>query len=60
LRAADFLQRTGWTDVDSALCAQLAGDMAADAAEIAAHYPAGTQLRARFDHAADAWEFTTV
>jgi hypothetical protein len=58
--AAGFLRRTGWTDVDPALCAQLAGDMAADAIVIADHYPVGTRLHARFDHSADAWEFTTV
>jgi hypothetical protein len=32
--------------------------MAADAAEIAAHYPIGTRLTARFDRTTDEWVVT--
>ena len=56
--AADFLQRTGWTDVDPQLCAGLAVFMAAEAAEIAEGYPVGTRLHADYDHATDEWVFS--
>ena len=56
--AADFLEHTGCTGVDPALCAQLAADMALDAAEIAAIYPIGTRLAAAYDRADDRWSFT--
>jgi hypothetical protein len=56
--AADFLKRTGWTDADPQLCADLAVYMAGEAAEIAEAYPIGTRLHADYDRAAEEWVFT--
>lgn len=58
-KAAAFLDAAGWASGDDdELAALLAHDMAAGAAEAAADFDVGTQLRAAFDHADDSWTFT--
>jgi hypothetical protein len=50
----------GWTAVAPDLAAELAHHMAANAAEIAAQYPPGTQLRADYDRESDEWTFRVI
>ena len=50
-----FPRRTRWAGVD----AELVGDMAAQAAEVAGWYPSGTGVH-RFDRRTEEWVFSPV
>ncbi len=53
-----FLRQTGWAEgFGPDATAEVATDMAAEAAEIASRYPLGTRLRPRFDFAAELWAY---
>ncbi|MGE5697106.1 MAG: hypothetical protein ACM4D3_18310 [Candidatus Sericytochromatia bacterium] len=57
-RCAELLHRTGWAEsLGPDDTAEIAHEMAADAAQAAAQFPVGTRLRAQFDHHAEAWVY---
>jgi hypothetical protein len=58
--AAHFLKITGWTDAAPDLAAELAHDMACQAAEVASRYEPGTQLQADYDRRSDEWTFRVI
>ena len=58
--ATEFLEYRWGDAIDSELIAELARDMAAQAAEVASWYEPGTQLQADYDRRSDEWTFRVI